>query len=32
LDEQTEAWGIKVSNVELKRVDLNENMMRAIAQ
>jgi regulator of protease activity HflC (stomatin/prohibitin superfamily) len=32
LDEQTEAWGIKVSNVELKRVDLNENMIRAIAQ
>jgi regulator of protease activity HflC (stomatin/prohibitin superfamily) len=32
LDEQTEAWGIKVSNVELKRVDLNESMIRAIAQ
>jgi regulator of protease activity HflC (stomatin/prohibitin superfamily) len=32
LDEQTEAWGIKVSNVELKRVDLNENMIRAIAK
>jgi regulator of protease activity HflC (stomatin/prohibitin superfamily) len=32
LDEQTEAWEIKVSNVELKRVDLNANMMRAIAQ
>ncbi len=32
LDEQTEAWGIKVSNVELKHVDLNENMIRAIAK
>jgi regulator of protease activity HflC (stomatin/prohibitin superfamily) len=32
LDEQTEAWGIKVSTVELKRVDLNESMIRAIAQ
>src|SRR5262249_32569900 len=26
LDKQTEAWGIKVSNVEIKRIDLNENM------
>jgi regulator of protease activity HflC (stomatin/prohibitin superfamily) len=32
LDEQTEAWGIKVSNVELKHVDLNETMIRAIAK
>ena len=32
LDEHTEAWGIKVSTVELKRVDLNESMIRAIAQ
>ena len=32
LDEQTEPWGIKVSNVELKRVDLNEVMVRAIAK
>lgn len=32
LDEQTDAWGIKVSNVEIKHVDLNENMVRAIAQ
>lgn len=32
LDEQTAAWGIKVSNVELKQIDLNENMIRAIAK
>jgi len=32
LDEQTDAWGIKVSNVEIKHVDLNENMIRAIAR
>jgi regulator of protease activity HflC (stomatin/prohibitin superfamily) len=32
LDEQTDAWGIKVSNVELKHVDLNETMVRAIAK
>jgi regulator of protease activity HflC (stomatin/prohibitin superfamily) len=32
LDQQTEAWGIKVQNVELKHVDLNENMIRAIAR
>jgi regulator of protease activity HflC (stomatin/prohibitin superfamily) len=32
LDEQTEAWGIKVSIVELKHVDLNESMIRAIAR
>lgn len=32
LDQQTDAWGIKVSNVEMKHVDLNENMIRAIAK
>jgi regulator of protease activity HflC (stomatin/prohibitin superfamily) len=32
LDEQTEAWGIKVSNVEIKQVDLDESMIRAIAK
>jgi len=32
LDEQTDAWGIKVSIVELKHVDLNETMIRAIAR
>ena len=32
LDAQTDAWGIKVTNVEIKHVDLNENMIRAIAQ
>jgi len=32
LDEQTDAWGIKVNNVEIKHVDLNENMVRAIAK
>ncbi len=32
LDEATDAWGIKVSNVELKHVDLNEVMVRAIAK
>jgi len=32
LDTQTDAWGIKISNVELKHVDLNENMIRAIAK
>jgi regulator of protease activity HflC (stomatin/prohibitin superfamily) len=32
LDERTDAWGIKVANVELKHVDLNENMIRAIAR
>jgi regulator of protease activity HflC (stomatin/prohibitin superfamily) len=32
LDDQTEAWGIKVSNVEIKRVDLDESMVRAIAK
>ena len=32
LDSQTDAWGIKVSNVEIKHVDLNESMVRAIAK
>jgi len=32
LDTQTDAWGIKVSTVEIKHVDLNESMVRAIAQ
>jgi regulator of protease activity HflC (stomatin/prohibitin superfamily) len=32
LDEQTDAWGIKVANVELKHVDLDESMVRAIAK
>ncbi|NQX87999.1 MAG: slipin family protein [Halioglobus sp.] len=32
LDKQTEAWGIKVSNVEIKHVDLNESMVRALAK
>jgi len=32
LDDQSDAWGIKVSNVELKHVDLNETMVRAIAK
>ena len=32
LDSQTDAWGIKVSNVEIKHVDLNETMIRAIAR
>jgi len=32
LDQQTDTWGIKVSNVEIKHVDLNESMIRAIAQ
>ena len=32
IDLQTDAWGIKVSNVEIKHVDLNENMIRAIAK
>src|SRR4029434_10816328 len=32
LDRQTDAWGIKVSNVEIKRVDLDESMIRAIAR
>jgi len=32
LDEQTNPWGIKVSNVEIKRVDLDESMVRAMAR
>ncbi|KTD69522.1 MULTISPECIES: slipin family protein [Legionella] len=32
LDAQTDNWGIKVSNVEIKRVDLDESMIRAIAR
>ena len=32
LDSQTDAWGIKVSNVEIKHIDLNETMVRAIAR
>jgi regulator of protease activity HflC (stomatin/prohibitin superfamily) len=32
LDDETDAWGIKVSNVELKHVDIDESMIRAIAQ
>jgi regulator of protease activity HflC (stomatin/prohibitin superfamily) len=32
LDRQTDAWGIKVSNVEIKRIDLDESMIRAIAR
>jgi regulator of protease activity HflC (stomatin/prohibitin superfamily) len=32
LDKQTEAWGIKVSNVEIKRIDLDESMVRAIGR
>lgn len=32
LDEQTDAWGIKVSIVEIKRIDLDESMIRAIAR
>ncbi len=32
LDQHTDAWGIKVSNVEIKQVDLDEGMIRAIAR
>lgn len=32
LDEQTNTWGIKVSNVEIKHIDLDESMIRAIAK
>jgi regulator of protease activity HflC (stomatin/prohibitin superfamily) len=32
LDAQTNSWGIKVSNVEIKQVDLTESMIRAIAR
>lgn len=31
LDQQTDAWGVKVANVEIKHVDLDESMIRAIA-
>jgi len=32
LDTQTDTWGIKVANVEIKHVDLDESMIRAIAR
>lgn len=32
LDKHTDAWGVKVANVEIKHVDLNESMIRAIAR
>ncbi|HEX4044665.1 MAG TPA: slipin family protein [Gammaproteobacteria bacterium] len=32
LDEHSDAWGIKISMVEIKHIDLNENMIRAIAR
>ncbi|MCK5549979.1 MAG: slipin family protein, partial [Hyphomicrobiaceae bacterium] len=32
LDRQTDAWGVKVATVEIKHVDLNESMVRAIAK
>ncbi|MEF8721427.1 MAG: slipin family protein [Candidatus Accumulibacter phosphatis] len=32
LDAQTDAWGVKVTNVEIKHIDLNESMIRAIAR
>lgn len=32
LDKQTEAWGIEVANMEIKHVNLNESMIRAIAR
>ena len=32
LDQQTDSWGIKVSNVEMKQVDLDDSMVRAIAR
>jgi regulator of protease activity HflC (stomatin/prohibitin superfamily) len=32
IDKQSDAWGIKVTNIEIKHVDLNENMIRAIAK
>ncbi|MEA3353468.1 MAG: slipin family protein [Campylobacterota bacterium] len=32
LDKQTDAWGIKISNVEIKHIDLDDSMIRAIAK
>ena len=32
LDAQTDGWGVKVTNVEIKHIDLNESMIRAIAR
>lgn len=32
LDEQTDNWGIKISNVEIKHIDIDESMIRAIAK
>ena len=32
LDKQTDVWGIKISNVEIKHIDLDESMVRAIAK
>ena len=32
IDQQTESWGIKVSNVEIKNIDLDETMIRAMAK
>ncbi len=32
IDKQTDSWGIKVSNVEIKHIDLDESMIRAIAK
>jgi regulator of protease activity HflC (stomatin/prohibitin superfamily) len=32
LDQQTDSWGIKVTNIEIKDIDLNESMVRAIAK
>jgi regulator of protease activity HflC (stomatin/prohibitin superfamily) len=32
IDQQTETWGIKVSNVEIRTVELTDNMVRAIAK
>ena len=32
LDQQTDGWGIKVTNVEMKQVDLDDSMVRAIAR
>ncbi|HIC44709.1 MAG TPA: slipin family protein [Sulfurimonas sp.] len=32
LDKQTDAWGIKIANVEIKHIDLDDNMVRAIAK